>query len=484
MPELPILQPSDVTLMIKPVGALCNLDCTYCYYLPTKSIYDVPEHRMKLATLEAIFAGYLPRAADQVMICWQGGEPTLAGLDFFKRMIEVQEKYRRPTQRISHALQTNGTLLDKEWCDFLRQNGFLVGLSLDGGVGFHNEYRLDNAGHGTHEQVTQGLQLLRDRGVEHNILCVLNDKNVRQPKQLYQYLLGLGEDWLQFIPAIEWEVDPARPGKNRLASYSPPPRAYGKFLCEVFDLWFEKHRDRVSIRIFDAVLNKLVHDQMPFCILDGSCHTQMTIEHDGAVFGCDHFIERRWQLAQIGEPAWRNPMDISGDQRVGVTIHGDGYKPNSELAGRDIFGADDLQQRYTALEVGDRIDAGWIERVERQRTGAFAARKRRLPEKCLSCEWQRLCYGGCPKHRPNGGEVEETTMLCEAYLMFYGHAMERFEWLASYLRRGEQPPPPAPAPQPAVSAAPMTANTDARVGRNDPCPCGSGKKYKKCCGRF
>jgi uncharacterized protein len=296
-------------------------------------------------------------------------------------------------------------------------------------------------------------------------------------------MLGIGEDWIQFIPAIEWEVDPARPGRNRLADYSPKPRAYGKFLCEVFDIWFEKHRDRVSIRIFDAVLNKLVHDQMPFCILDGSCHTQMTIEHDGSVFGCDHFIERRWQIGQIGEPGWRNSFDLEGSERVGLTIHGDGYRPNAQLSGRDIFAAQDLEERYTAAENGDRLDSTWLERVERQRTGAFAARKQKLPDKCLSCQWQRYCYGGCPKHRPAGGDVAETTILCEAYIMFYEHTMERFQWLASFLKRGEQPPPPRPAPEPRT-ARPVMAGASDKVGRNDPCPCGSGKKYKKCCGSF
>jgi len=299
--QLQVVQPSRVTVMIKPVGALCNLDCTYCYYLPTKTIYDGHEHRMSLQTLEDVFASILPRFDNHVTIAWQGGEPTLAGLDFFKKMIEFQHKYKKPGQQIDHALQTNGTLLNDAWCEFLRDNRFLIGLSVDGPPHFHDHYRLTNRKTGSFDLVMRGHKLLQKHAVDYNILCVLNDHNVHHPEEVLQYLLKLGSRWVQFIPAIEWEKDPDNPERNVLAPYSPDPEAYGKFLNRVFDLWFEKYRKRVSVRLFDAVLNKLVLGQMPLCINDGSCHNQLTIEHDGAVFGCDHFVERRWQLAQIGE---------------------------------------------------------------------------------------------------------------------------------------------------------------------------------------
>ena len=488
MVALPVIQPSAVTLMIKPVGALCNLDCIYCYYLPTKSIYDDREHRMALSTLESIYAGYLPHAADELTICWQGGEPMLAGLKFFEKAVEFQHKHKRPGQRISNALQTNGTLLTDDWCRFLRTHQFLVGISIDGPKHVHDRYRLSNAGDGTHDHVAAGLRRLQEHDVEYNILCVLNDANVDEPEQVFGYLLNLGSRWVQFIPEIVWEPDPQHPGHTRMADHCPEPEAYGRFLCEVFDLWFERYRQRVSVRIFDAVLNKLVHGGMPLCILDGSCHGQLTIEHNGDVFGCDHFVERRWQLGRIGDPEWANPISADGAEDVGLTIHGSGYRPNAELAGRDISGADDMDRRYTATTQAADVDAEWFTRCDGSRLGAFAARKQHLPDKCLQCQWKPYCYGGCPEHRPHGGNAPEPSVLCAGYIMFYEHCIQRMQWLAGYLRQGNQPPPAAAN----VRDGYMTDSAVGRrvpvpggvtVGRNDPCPCGSGLKYKKCCGR-
>jgi len=541
---LPVIQPSRVTVMIKPVGALCNLDCEYCYYLPTKTIYDGHEHRMSTATLESIFASILPRFDRDVTIAWQGGEPTLAGLDFFRKAIEFQQKYAKPGQRIRHALQTNGTLLNDAWCVFLRENDFLIGLSIDGPPRFHDHYRVTNQGEGSVDKVLRGLRLLQKHAVEYNLLCVLNDVNVHHPDEMMRYLLHLGSRWLQFIPAIEWEPDPAQPGRNVLAPYSPDPEAYGRFLVRAFDLWFEKFRKRVSVRLFDAVLSKLVLGEMPFCILDGSCHNQLTIEHDGAVFGCDHFVERRWQYARIGEPGWENQLHFADTRpeahRVGLTIHGAGYQKLQTHGGRDITGESDLQAYLpeedapqmpggspdgapdgAAEEGGVLIDDAWFDRIDGERLGAFASRKQHLPEGCVQCEWKAYCHGGCPKHRSQGGDVPEPTILCESYKMFYSHAMPKLRWLADFIRQGQTPPDPEPAgpatavgagPGPAHAGAPtpahaVAAGTQARpgaatssrpgvatrggppgrgrrkIGRNEPCPCGSGLKYKHCHGR-
>lgn len=435
---LPVVQPSRVTVMIKPVGALCNLDCHYCYYLPTKTIF-AGQHRMSLATLESIFASVLPRFGNEVTIAWQGGEPTLAGLEFFQKAIEFQNRYARPGQRISHALQTNGTLLDNDWCKFLNQHEFLIGLSLDGPPAFHDRYRMTNRGKPTAAQVLRGLKLLQDNCVQYNILCVLNDRNVGHPDEVFGYLVNLGSKWLQFIPAIEWEKDPADSSRNVLAPYSPDPEAYGLFLCRTFDLWFARYRATISVREFDAVLNKLVLGQTPYCILDGSCHTQLTIEHDGSVFGCDHFVERRWQLAKIGNVGWQNELPINGHGHTGLTIHGEGYRKLE--SGRDIDGQADLP---IAAETETGIDADWFDRVQAPRLASFASRKQRLPDKCKSCQYKPFCHGGCPKHRPSGGELPEPTILCRSYMMFFEHAMDRLQWLAGYLRRGQQPPPPDP----------------------------------------
>ena len=488
---LPVIKPSSVTLMIKPVGALCNLDCSYCYYLPTKSVYDGREHKMRLDTLESIFAGYLPVAAEEVTICWQGGEPTLAGLAFFEKAVEFQNKYKRDGQRIWNAIQTNGTLIDDDWAKFMRANQCLIGISVDGPPHFHDKYRVTNRGEGSHDKVLRGLRLLQKYDVEYNILCVLNQGNVGQPEEVFKYLLNLGSRWLQFIPEIVFEPD-AETGDNRLAGHCPDPLAYGQFMAKVFDLWFERYRQRVSVRMFDAVLNKLVLGQMPLCILDGGCSGQMTIEHNGDVYGCDHFVERRWQLGQIGDAQWQNNVGLDGSENIGLTIHGTGYLPNTEHEGRDIDHAGDLEEKYRSDSAGateDGLDIEWFKRTDPQRLTHFSSRKQgNVPEKCHTCDYRQFCHGGCPEHRPHGGDRVEETVLCEGYLHIYAHAMERMEWLASFLRKGQQPPPvdvnvqAGAATDSAIGKrAPVPAGMKPK--RNDPCPCGSGVKYKSCCGR-
>lgn len=483
MPRLPVIQPSQVTLMIKPVGALCNLDCAYCYYLPTKEVYAGREHRMGLDTLESVFAGFLPAAGDEVTIVWQGGEPTLAGLAFFEKAVEFQKKYARPGQRIANALQTNATLIDDAWAGFLGAKKFLVGVSVDGPPHLHDRYRLTNAGAGSHDAVMAGLRRLQQHGVEYNILCVLNEANVDKPDEVLGYLLNLGSRWLQFIPEIVFE-----PGEKRPAEHCPDPLAYGEFMAHVFDLWFERYRQRVSVRLFDAVLQRLVLGRMPLCILDGSCHGQVTVEHNGDVYGCDHFVERRWQLGQIGEPDWHNRIATDGSQHTGLTIHGTGYRPNAEHGGRDIACVEDVTTRYTATAAATAVDTEWFRRADAERLAAFAARKQELADQCRSCEWLAYCYGGCPEHRPHGGETPEPSALCEGYIHFYGHAMERLRWLAGYLRRGQQPPPVswnvgAGAARDSAVGRRSTRNKRGKTGRNAPCRCGSGLKYKNCCGR-
>lgn len=491
MSQLNVLKPSNVTLMIKPVGALCNLDCHYCYYLPTKSVYDGHEHRMTLEVLESIYAGYLPGAADEVTICWQGGEPTLAGLKFFEKAIEFQEKHKRPGQRVYNALQTNGTLLNDDWCQFLRKHQFLVGISVDGPRSFHDKYRVTNSGDGSHELVLRGLRLLQQHDVEYNILCVLNAGNIDHPDEVFNHLLKLGSRWIQFIPEVVFEPAPRKPGDNRLAAHCPDPKKFGVFMTRVFDLWFERYRQRVSERLFDSILNALVMGRMPLCILDGSCHGQMTIEHNGDVFGCDHFVERRWQLSRIADPQWRNPVMLDGAEQVGMTIHGTGYAPNSEHEGRDIHGAVDIEQKYaeqaTAVVVDDALDRNWFTRADSSRLSHFSERKLQLPQKCRDCRYFDLCHGGCPEHRPHGGDRVEHSILCDGYIYFYEHCLERLEWLAGYLRRGQQPPPvqinvDSGAATDSAIGKRMPVPAGVKVSRNDPCPCGSGLKYKNCCG--
>lgn len=380
------LPPAHFAIMIKPVGAMCNLRCSYCYYMPTMAHFGGHEHRMTESVLEQLFAQTIPRFGPQTTIAWQGGEPTLAGLSFFKTALKLQRKYARPGQTIHNALQTNGTLLTPEWCTFLHDEKFLVGISVDGPDRMHDHYRVDPQYHGSSSKVHQGLALLKQHQVEHNVLCVINDRNVKQPVELLGYFAKRGIRWLQFIPAVEWQT-PGIDAQPTPANFTPTGTEYGRFLCQLFDHWFDRYRHQISIRLFDAVIEKLVLNQMGICILSESCHGQITIEHDGSVFGCDHFVEPRWQLGQVGSP-------------------------------------------------------GWFDQLNWRKLNQFAARKQNLPQACDVCQWREFCNGGCLKHRPHRGDVTQPSMLCEGYKMFYEHTMDRFVWLASYLKRGTQPPLP------------------------------------------
>ena len=380
------------SLMLKPVGDRCDLRCTYCYYTSPGNAAPRSPGTMSEATLESVFAGYLPSAPEEVVISWQGGEPTLAGIAFYERAVALQERHRRPGQRIANAIQTNGTRLDDEWARFLARAGFLVGVSVDGPPRHHDGYRRDAAGSGTRARVERGLDHLRRRGVAFNLVCVLHDGNVQHPVELYESLRELGTPWLQFVPAIEWIADgPAAPqgatpaaDLPRLAPFAPSPEDYGRFLCRVFDRWLGHHVRTVSVRLFDALLWRRVRGDMPYCVLGSACDAQITIEAGGDVYPCDHFARPEWRLGQVDGADWP-----------------------------------------------ERIDAGARLR--------FAATKSSLPAECRRCRWRELCGGGCPKHRPATGNGPRPSVLCDAYRTFFDHAMPRLDRLAGELRRGAPP---------------------------------------------
>ena len=405
---------SSASLMIKPVGAACNLDCAYCYYLDVQDdVYGGHVQRMSEATLETTLRDYIATAPDSATICWQGGEPTMAGLAFFEKAVQIQKDTQRTGQQVVHALQTNGTLLDDDWCRFFKREHFLIGISIDGGPPLHDIFRVDKDGHKTHAKVMRGLKLLRKHNVEHNILCVLHRENVKHPRHLFEHLVGLGEKWLQFIPAMEWETDAAT-GEPVLAPYSPRPDDYGRFMCESFDLWFDKYRDKVSVRDFDTALQRLVNGQSPLCIYSESCHRQLTIESNGDVFGCDHFVEPRWRIGHVNQA---DNGTCGTASAVSLTIHGGTKSTEDE-------------------------DTLWPARVDYDTLSRFADRKQHLPDTCLNCKYFHLCHGGCPKDRPHRGDVPAASILCEGYKMFFSHTLPRLQWLAEYLRRGVQPPLP------------------------------------------
>ncbi|MCU0610845.1 MAG: SPASM domain-containing protein [Candidatus Eisenbacteria bacterium] len=424
---MPGVDPASVTIMIKPVGARCTGTCAYCYYGPGEQSGGTGE-TMEFNVLESVFAGYLPRAPGCVTIAWQGGEPTLAGLPFFRRAVQAAARHARPGQTVTHTLQTNGTLLNEAWCRFLRDNRFLVGLSIDGPRHLHDSYRTLRSGGSSHEAAASAFRSLRDHGVACNVLSVIHDGNVHAPDEVLGHLLDLGARWLQFIPVIEWTPDEGS-GSKRPASWCPDPLAYGRFLCRILDLWLARHRDSVSERAIDALIYRMTTGVESLCTAASLCARQLTVESDGSVYACDHFVTPEWRLGRI-----------CGN--------------------------------------GPSLDREWPAGVDGAALARFVLRKRDLAEGCRGCEWRTFCGGGCPKHRPAEGLP---SVLCPGYRLWFAHAVPRLEPLAREMRARDRSTSSRFGQDRITETAPRSG-FQGPEGRNSPCPCGSGLKWKRCCG--
>ena len=324
----------SVTLLVKPVSADCNLSCVYCFYSP-KSLIDPEEHpRMSEETLRVLTEEALGTGARDVSFVWQGGEPTLAGLEFYKKAVQLQALYRYPAQNIRNSIQTNGVLIDAQWAEFLKKENWLVGVSLDGDEAQHNSYRVDGGG-GTYNGVRKALHLLQSKMVPYNILALLNNVNVKAPKGLYSDLKKEGHRYLQFIPCIEYD-----PETNEPTNYSITAEEYGRFLIEVFDEWV-KDIPNVFVRDFEDIMIREVTGASPNCVYS-ECGQYLVVEYNGDVYPCDFYVDPEWLLGNIHE----DPIEELA---------------NSEKFNEFIF-------------------------------------NRQLPSKCKTCPWQRYCNGGCQKH--------------------------------------------------------------------------------------
>lgn len=364
-------QASTISVLAKPAGPDCNLRCTYCFYRQKAGMFPESKiHRMSESTLENLIAQSMEYGRDLVMFSWQGGEPTLMGLEFFKKVVKIQERYLRPTQVVSNALQTNGTLLDRQWAKFLREHAFLVGVSLDGPKSLHDHYRRDGNGKGTYDRVLQTIRMLMEEGVEVNTLTLVNDQNVQHPDSVYQALCATGVKWFQFVPCVE-------PGpKHSPAFYSVNPELYGDFLCRLFDLWLDSPID-ISIRDFDDFMLIRQGHVSTTCTTKPYCGGYVVVEHTGDVFPCDFFVLPRWRLGNVNET------------------------PLSQL-----LHSDKLRE--------------------------FGEQKAKLSDHCHECPWLPYCYGGCCKYRIIlGGSISEPTYLCPAYQRFYSHATSVLDELSS-----------------------------------------------------
>jgi len=412
-------------LLCKPIGPICNLRCEHCFYLEKRSLYPRGErYRMTEATLERFIRQQIvsqPDGASEIAFAWQGGEPTLMGLDFFRRAVELQRRYAPSDLRITNALQTNGTRLTPEWGPFLRDEGFLIGISIDGPAELHDRYRRDARGRGSLERALRGLEVLLEYQVEFNTLTCVQRSNGSHPKQVYRFLRGLGSRYMQFIPVVEHSPET---GISRLSVH---PRQLGRFLNTVFDCWRERDIGEIFVQYFDMMLGMVMGLPASLCVHAERCGRHVAMEHNGDLFNCDHFVDPANRLGNLMETPLRELLD-SGKA--------------------DRFGAEKWQG---------------------------------LPGYCRRCRDLRYCHGGCLAHRFDkapGGEPG-LNHLCEGYRLFYGHTLPYFEAMAASLRSGR----PAAEYAQFMAVGTLPSATRSAVPRNAACPCGSGRKYKRCCGR-
>lgn len=364
MATVPGPSPRISSLLIKPASAVCNLDCAYCFYLDREAdpYKDLPARRMSLETLERLVDGYLFYSYPHSTFAFQGGEPTLAGLDFFEKLVQLQQRYGRDGQSVSNALQTNGVLLDKDWCQLFREYNWLVGISIDGPEEVNDLYRFNRAGHGTWKRVMQSIGTMQAEKVEFNVLCVVSQANVRKAKEVYQFYRKLGIGYMQFIPLAEFNAD------GSPMPFTVTPQEYGTFMCEIFDLWWPERR-KVRVRFFDNLAEALAGQKPGSCTMHETCDSYVVVEYNGDVYPCDFFVESGWKLGNVEMDSW------------------------SEIARR--------VRRYN-----------------------FASKKTLAHPECQVCEYQSICHGGCPKTRQGPrGEFADLDYFCLAYKMMFAKAV-------------------------------------------------------------
>lgn len=406
--------------MAKPRGPICNLACAYCFYLRKESLYGAAaSFRMSSETLDTFTRQVIEaHPGDEVTFAWQGGEPTLMGMDFYREVVEAQRRHGRPGMAIRNAIQTNGIVLDDLWCAFLREHAFLVGLSLDGPERLHDANRVDRGGRPTHARVLRALHLLQRHGVEHNVLCVVSRVHGGHSLEVYRFLRSEGVRFIQLIPATE------RLPCGDVTSWTVLPRQWGAFLCGVFDEWVRHDVGRVFVQQFDVALEAWCGQEPSLCTQARTCGNCLAMEHNGDLYACDHYVEPGYRLGNVH------------------------HRPIMELV----------------------MDA-------RQRQ--FGADKRdRLPLACRQCGVLFACNGGCPRERfsTTPGGDPDLNYLCEGWKRFFTHIDGPMREMAELLAAGRAP---------ALIMERLMARDRAMkaAGRNDPCPCGSGRKHKSCCMR-
>ena len=376
--------PPAFNVMTKPRGAICNLDCQYCYFLAKENLYPGSGFRMSDEVLETYTRQYIQsQNVPEVNFAWQGGEPTLMGLDFYRKAVSLQGRYRKPGMRIRNSLQTNGTLLDDAWCQFFHDHEFLIGLSLDGPRHMHDAYRVDKGGQPTFERVMRAVNLLKKHRVEFNILTTVHAANAPYPLEVYRFLRDdVGTQFIQFIPIVERDNDTGYQEGESVTRRSVTGRQYGQFLVGIFDEWVRRDVGKVYVQLFDVALGVWYGQRAGLCVFEETCGLGLALEHNGDLYSCDHFVEPRYWLGNI--------QDVEMNALIG----------SEKQAG---FGLD---------------------------------KRDSLPHYCQECEVRFMCNGGCPKNRilttPDG--EPGLNYLCEGYRTFFNHIDRPMKIMAGLLR--------------------------------------------------
>jgi uncharacterized protein len=398
----------DFQIFTKPVGSICNLDCEYCYYLEKQQLYpQVRSPRMSGKVLENYIVQLIKTTpGEEVNFFWHGGEPTLLGIDYFKNVIALQNKHQPKDRKITNSIQTNGTLITEDWAEFLAVNNFTVGVSLDGPPELHDYYRLNRSHKPTHENVLRGFQYLMEHKVPCDILCVVHAQNARQPDAVYEFFKSINARYIGFIPLVE--IDQSNP--PGVTDRSVSAKAFGEFLCRIFDDWVAHDVGKVMVQIFEEVARTALGQPHALCIFRKTCGDVPVVEYNGDFYSCDHYVDAEHHLGNIRQIPLANLLEHKKQKAFG------------------------------------------------------RAKYDKLPTYCRECDVLDMCHGGCPKDRiittPDG--EPGLNYLCEGYKMFF----QRTRSFADQLKQ-----------QQSEDKTSRPSNT----GRNDPCPCGSGKKYKRCC---
>ncbi len=430
-PDKKNYSPDSFQVMLKPRGPICNLDCMYCYYLSKERLYPGSKFRMTDKILENFTRQYIrAQQVPEVTFAWQGGEPVLMGLDFYRRAVELQKKYRPPGMTIHNCFQTNGTMLDDKWGRFFSEQNFLVGLSLDGPRQVNDPFRVNKSGQSAFDKVENGLALLRRYRVDFNILACVHAANADQPLDVYRYFRDeTGAKFIQFIPIVERDNKTGFQEGRKLTSRSVTGPQFGNFLLTIFDEWLRRDVGRIFIQLFDVALAAWSGYKPGFCVFGETCAQNLVLAHNGDLYACDHFVEPKYRLGNIME---KNLTELVASKK---------------------------QRRFGR----DKHDT--------------------LPDYCRQCKVQFVCNGVCPKDRilMTADGQPGLNYLCEGYKKFFNHIDRPMKIMASLLKNRR---PPADIMDILAREDTKLQQQFAEAGRNTPCPCGSGRKFKRCHGRI